>query len=197
MVKAKDSLIFSDEILSKLKNYFSEKGFLLVYLFGSQAGENIGPLSDFDIAILTIQSPEPRSIYTFVHNFSKIIGTNRIDVVSLNDAPVELQFRIIRQGVILYQKSNHIRVEFEANTLSRYFDFLPILLRQRNEILMEGKDEKGIQRNLKSLERLSECLKKLEPLRTCPNDDFEKDPYLDDLYAFADYIKHWIRKRID
>ncbi len=161
MIKTKDSLIFSDDILSKLKNYFSEKGFLLVYLFGSQAGENIGPLSDFDIAILSIESPEPELIYTFVHNFSKILGTNRIDVVSLNHAPVELQFRIIRQGVILYQKSNYIRVEFEANTLSRYFDFLPILLRQRDEILMEGKHERGIQRNRKALGKTFRMLEQI------------------------------------
>ena len=36
----------------------------------------------------------------------------------------------------------------------------------------------GIERRL---ERLSECLKKLEPLRKRPNDDFEKDPYLRDI----------------
>lgn len=161
MYKIKDSFMFSDEILCRLRNYFIEKGFLLVYLFGSQTGENIGPLSDVDIALLGIESPEPESIYRVAHNLSKILGKERIDCVSLNHAPVELQFRIIRQGVILYQKSNYIKVEFEANTLSRYFDFLPILLRQRDEILMEGKNERGIQRNRKALGKTIRMLKKI------------------------------------
>ena len=90
MIKKEDSLIQCDETISKLKNYFREKAFLLVYLFGSQATGNTGSLSDFDIAILTSEAPKSELNYTFAHDLFDIFGTNRIDVVSLNNAPIEL-----------------------------------------------------------------------------------------------------------
>lgn len=161
MIDNNDSTLFSDEILSRLENYFKEQGFLMVYLFGSLVENNIGPLSDVDFAILTIDAPEHELIYTIAHDLSNILGTNRIDVVSLNHSPVEFRYKIIKQGIPLYQKSDYIRVDFEANTLSRYFDFLPILLKQRDEILMEGRHERGIQRNRKALGKTLRMLKQI------------------------------------
>jgi len=56
-----------------------------------------------------------------------------------------------------------VRVEFEATTLSRYGDFLPVLRRQRKEILEEQYDETGIQRYRTAL---GETQRLLEEIRT-------------------------------
>jgi hypothetical protein len=49
------------------------------------------------------------------------------DIVVLNAAPVELASAIIAQGKRLYERDVFTRVEFEADTMSRYGDYLPVL----------------------------------------------------------------------
>jgi hypothetical protein len=54
-----------------------------------------------------------------------------------------------------------VRVEFEASTLSRHGDYLPILRRQRKEILEERNYEAGIQRYRTALGQTQRLLKEI------------------------------------
>jgi hypothetical protein len=77
---------------------------------------------------------------------AKRLGTDRVDVVILNDASVELAYHVIAEGQVLYERTSALRVEYEAYALGRYGDYLPVLREQRRRVL-EGSDyEKRVQR---------------------------------------------------
>lgn len=150
------------EAISKLKTYFEGRDFPLVYLFGSRAAGRAGPVSDYDIAILARSLVHPRIVYEIAHELSSVLCTDRLDIILLNRSPVELQYRIIKDGIPLYKESELVRVEFEAMTLSRYFDFLPVLRKQREEILEEGRRERGVQRYRAAIGKTLRVLDEIE-----------------------------------
>ena len=109
----------------------------LLYLFGSRAaGAAAGPLSDYDLGVLLDPARDtPASHAQLAHELAIILDTERIDLVVLNRAPIELAYGIIAQGQLLYQRDLGTRVEYEADVLGRYGDYLPVLRTQREEIL--------------------------------------------------------------
>ena len=118
----------------------SLEGVCLVYLFGSQVEGNLGPLSDHDLGVLVDRAVDGRRVQArLAHELARALETDRIDVVLLNSASIELAYAIIAQGQVLYEQDVATRVEYEATVLSRYGDFLPMLRSQRDDIL-RGKD---------------------------------------------------------
>jgi hypothetical protein len=79
----------------------------------------------------------------------------------LNNAPVELAFSVIAQGVLLYQQSQAEQVEYEANVMSMYYDYLPILRAQRIEIFRGDSHGKRIHRYREALERTERTLREI------------------------------------
>jgi len=130
---------------------------ILAYLFGSQAEGTVGPQSDYDIALL-VRRPSLALQARLAHEIGLILGTNRVDVVFLNRAPVELAYAVIAQGRLLYQRSVAERVEFEAKVLSLYGDYLPVLRCQREEILKDVGKETRVQRYREALGRTERTL---------------------------------------
>ena len=112
----------------------------LVYLFGSQVTGQTGPLSDMDLAILLTPEADGRSVRaSFAHAAAVALGTDRIDVILLNQAPIELAYAIIAEGELLFRRDKATLVEYEALILSKYGDYLPVLRAQRRDIL-QGSD---------------------------------------------------------
>ena len=134
-----------------------DKEILLAYLFGSQAEGTAGPQSDYDIALL-VRQPSLALQARLAHEIGIILGKDRADVVFLNRAPVELAYAVIVQGQLLCQRSVAERVEFEAKVLSLYADYLPILRRQREEILQDVGKEARVQRYREALGRTERTL---------------------------------------
>ena len=153
------------KVTRKLGTFFSglkeEPVVELAYFFGSRAGDADGPISDFDIAVLFAEVPIPSMKYKLVHQLATILMTDRVDLVVLNQAPVELRYAVITTGIVIYEVNLTVRVEFEASTLSRYGDYLPILRRQRKEILEERNYEAGIQRYRTALGQTQRLLKEI------------------------------------
>ena len=138
--------------LQRLRRFFEEMatkhGLIVVYFFGSRAQGRPGPMSDYDFAILFEGEPSMRQRVELAHQLVQLLGTDRVDLVVLNRAPIELKYNVVATGCLLYEASRGWRVEFEAQTLSGYFDHLPILRRWREELIAEGRPEyeAGIQR---------------------------------------------------
>ena len=153
------------DLMVNLERFFKSRNVELAYLFGSRARGKGSFLSDFDFAILASDGGF-EEYYRFLHDLSIVMNGSRVDVVMLKDAPLELRYRAVKEGILLYQKNRYIKVEFEGVTLSRYFDFLPVLRSQRKEILKEGKSEKRIQRYR---EALGKTLGMLNEIRTSKN----------------------------
>ena len=131
----------------------------LAYLFGSQVDGTIGPMSDIDLAILFEDGEDTLEARSkMAHELGKELGIERIDIVSLREAPVELAYGIISQGICIYQRDDAQRVEFEVHILSRYGDYLPVLRSQRREILEGEGNDRRVQRYREALRRTERTL---------------------------------------
>ncbi len=159
----------SERILP-VRDYLSKTSeVLLAYIFGSQATGKPGPISDYDFGIL-VRSPSAEMRYRLSHDLAKILKTEQVDIIFLNRAPVELAYAVITQGQVIYQRTLAIRVEIEAQILSRYGDYLPILRTQRHDILKGGRYEAGVQRYRAAFRRTERTL---AAIRATPEQELE------------------------
>jgi len=113
--------------INKVKAFLKEQEHVKVaYLFGSRAEGKAGPLSDFDIAILLDRHRDKREIFDYrlklLNDLSFILKTRKLDVVIMNNAPLLLNYNIIKEGRVLYCRDELERVRFETYVLSRYLD---------------------------------------------------------------------------
>ena len=131
----------------------------LAYLFGSQVGGRPGPLSDYDFGVLLGDARDvPALRARLAHELGRALGTDRIDVVILNRAPVELAYAVIAQGKLIHQIDEATRVEYEAGVMGRYGDYLPVLRAQRNDIGRGGEHAARVQRYREALGRTERTL---------------------------------------
>jgi predicted nucleotidyltransferase len=131
----------------------------LVYLFGSQVDGRVDAMSDYDLAILTDPIEDNVTIQArFQHAIVQTIGTNKVDVVLLNHAPIDLAYHIISEGKLLYKRDLLTQVEFEAQVLSQYGDYLPVLRSQYAQILQGDVNAKRVQRYREALGRTQRAL---------------------------------------
>ena len=154
--------MLDEELIKKLGSLFScgqkDPSVELAYLFGSHADCTQGPISDYDIAVLFSNPVPPEKAYRVAHKLATLLMTERVDFVVLNRVPIELRYAVVATGIVIYEVSPAVRVEFEASTLSCYSDFLPILSRQKKEILEERNNEAGIQRYRTTLRKTQRLL---------------------------------------
>ncbi|MDI6891767.1 MAG: nucleotidyltransferase domain-containing protein [Actinomycetota bacterium] len=103
-----------------------DKDIIAVYIFGSYASNNIGPLSDVDIAVL-LDRQFPKDKYfdkqlDLIGEIAHILQTDEVDVVILNRAPVDFQYSIIRKSKLLLKRDEPQRVNFETKVTDKYLD---------------------------------------------------------------------------
>ena len=126
----------------------SQKKFLkdmkvgVVYLFGSQAEGFATPLSDVDVGVVFQDSATVYSntneIYTKLYSFfTDLFPGQKVDIVFLQRAGLELRFDAIAHGIVLFETSSDFRLDFEEHTTNSYLDFKPIL-REFNKALIEN-----------------------------------------------------------
>ncbi len=112
---------------------------VLAYLFGSHARGQAGPLSDIDVAVLLVDGLDDSHAFekrlALMDHISHHMQTNEVDVLILNEAPLALAYRVLRDGVLIYCRDEARRVGFTARTVSMYLDFKPILERHERAIL--------------------------------------------------------------
>lgn len=111
----------------------------LVYIFGSQAKNQTGPLSDIDVAVYfdpSLSSPQrfQKRLY-LITELGDIFKTKNIDVISLNDAPPLLEYQIVKEGKMIYFLSPAKGLIYEAQAMSRYLDWQPFLEKYTKETL--------------------------------------------------------------
>lgn len=54
-----------------------------------------------------------------------------MQLVVLNNAPVDLIHRVLRDGEIVFEADRSARIRFEVAARNEYFDLLPVLRRYR------------------------------------------------------------------
>ncbi len=124
----------------QLEQVFASLGHVLVaYLFGSQARGQAGPLSDIDIAVLFDASLAEEQYFEqrldLMDRLSRVLDGKAVDLVILNQAPLALAYRVLRDGICLYSSNEDARVQFTARTVTMYLDFKPVIERHEQAIL--------------------------------------------------------------
>lgn len=94
------------------------------YLFGGLARGEQRPLSDVDIAVYLHGGVDvAASKMELIGLISDILGSDEVDLVILNTAPVSLVGRILRQRQVLVDNEPVVRHLFESRLLREFFDF--------------------------------------------------------------------------
>ena len=117
-----------------LKEYFEKHSEIEVaYIFGSVAQGKITPLSDIDIAILVDNQKIDENAYRYgykaeiLSDLIKLLKTNAIDLVILNEANTLLKHRVLYSGKILHSKNENKRIAFQTTTIGKYNDYKQLM----------------------------------------------------------------------
>jgi predicted nucleotidyltransferase len=117
-----------------LRGFFANDahGTSAVYLFGSVARGTNRAGSDVDIGVLLAAPPSGFSGLNLEleGSLESALG-QRVQVVVMNNAPVDLVHRILRDGRLVFEGDHRARVAFEVKARNEYFDLLPYLERYR------------------------------------------------------------------
>ena len=124
-----------ESIISAVRRYFAKQAgdLIAVYVFGSVARRTSGPSSDVDIAVLFALPPAPTLAGLPLKTEAEIeqLPGCPVQIVVLNNAPVDLVHRVLRDGDLVYEADHAARVGFEVAARREYLDLLPILRRYR------------------------------------------------------------------
>ena len=109
---------------------FSDHGVVLAYLFGSEAEDRAGPLSDVDIAVL-LGPDVTREKWSDVqlnlmNELMDMFDRNDVDLVILNRATPVIAQQVAQHGQVLFEAEPGVRVDFQVATLRRYVDTKPL-----------------------------------------------------------------------
>lgn len=130
-------------ILIKLKEMGAPlpEELIAIYLFGSSVVGRLRVESDIDIAILPSYQTTEEQRLILISQVEGVIakllaahGIRReISIVNLREKflSLSLQYKIVTEGVLLYEKGAMERLEFENSVKREYFDFAPYLARLR------------------------------------------------------------------
>ena len=106
----------------------------LIVLFGSVARGESQPLSDIDIGVRTSAPHEQWSeIQLDLLGLFDMSKDPAIDVVLLNEASLTLQFRVIRDGRVLFERRPSLWEEYVELVLQRYPDWAAYIDRYLRE----------------------------------------------------------------
>jgi len=117
---------------AKQKERLRRLSIQLVYLFGSYAGGKTSPMSDVDVGVVLSPGQASRidlsELYDELYDlFTDIFPKERVDIVFLQRAGLEISVDAITHGSLLFESSEGERFEFEERTLLLYADFKPLL----------------------------------------------------------------------
>jgi predicted nucleotidyltransferase len=97
------------------------------WLFGSVARGSAGPDSDLDVGVVY-----PRGSYAHTRvgplvamELARATGFERVDVIDLAAQGPIFAHRALCDGRRVYEGDRDRRVDFESDTMSRAFDFMP------------------------------------------------------------------------
>lgn len=128
--------------LEELSRGFSNV--IAAYLFGSQTSGRPTPLSDVDVGILMDDDLTDMESFriemSLLGKLQKIFGTENIDLVVLNKAPLPIQFSAT-SGRLLFTTNHEKRTNFEEYVRKYYIDCLPIYREYREEFLKRIREE--------------------------------------------------------
>lgn len=118
--------MLTEDQKQKIGKFVADKPVELVYLFGSRATGEVGPMSDYDFAVLfseKLDSQERFNLKLQVMGFlTTLLKTDKVDVVDLLSAPVALCYNAVLPRGEIFVRSHDRLVDFETKITLKYFD---------------------------------------------------------------------------
>jgi len=97
---------------------------LFAYVFGSAARGSLTPASDVDVAIYVAPGADAHRVRLVVARVcAKHLGTDAVDVVLLNGAPVSLAGRVLTSRRVLFERDPFARHRYESRHARMFQDF--------------------------------------------------------------------------
>jgi len=98
----------------------------LAFFFGSRARDRAREDSDFDIAVLVddeaARADRGATVRRLAAQVGRVVSSALVDLVVLNDAPALLRHHVLRDGILLVERSPEERVRFAVRTIRDYQD---------------------------------------------------------------------------
>jgi len=116
----------SASVLRTVKNYLSQQNDIVaVYLFGSFGTEFQNKFSDLDLGVIFYPGklPDLGRELSIEAELSLLLGIDRIDLVNLNRAPIQLRFKAVAKGTILFEANANALAGFLEDTYRIYGDY--------------------------------------------------------------------------
>ena len=97
---------------------------VFAYLFGSAATGALTPRSDVDVAVFTGPATDPHAVrLAVIRACTRHLGTDALDVVMLNTAPISLAGRVLTTRQVLLDRDPHVRHRYESLHARMFHDF--------------------------------------------------------------------------
>jgi uncharacterized protein len=113
----------SGRIISDLKEYMSkDDNVLFAVLFGSYAAGKQKKRSDIDVAVYFRNPPFGLDLFSLINTLSDICAAD-IDLIVLNTASSFLRHQVMKYGVALAIKDQHIYRQFRECVISGYDEY--------------------------------------------------------------------------
>jgi hypothetical protein len=97
---------------------------VFAYLFGGAARGPLRPLSDVDVAVFVDENADPVAARLEVTRaVTRHLGTDEVDIVLLNTAPVALLGRILQSRRVVLDREPFRRHGFESLAMRQFADF--------------------------------------------------------------------------
>jgi hypothetical protein len=97
---------------------------LFAYLSGSAATGTLTPRSDVDLAVFVVPQADAHAARLAVARAAaRHLGTDAVDVVALNTAPLALAGRLLRSRRVLLDRAPFERHRYESITARMFQDF--------------------------------------------------------------------------
>ncbi len=133
-------------LLEDLKNFLeSDADIVFAYIFGSYGMGKQNPLSDVDIAVyLSSEKDFFEKKLALIGKINAILKTDEVDLVILNEAPLSLQFQVLKTGQLLFTRNKDRLINFKSMVYDLYCDTAPLrAIAEKNLIKRVSEDRVG------------------------------------------------------
>ena len=120
---------FPSDVHAWLRAWCGAQRVELCYLYGSRARGQGRADSDYDLAVRFAAQPtndvRDRSLGEFSEALARQLSVpeSRVDVHDLDEMPLALQFRVLRDGVRLWESPEGAHNEFYVRVMGEYLDY--------------------------------------------------------------------------
>lgn len=110
----------------------TQKEIILAYLFGSSSRkyQGYGLKHDVDLALLVDERALAKEGWITLKGklrdeIARAINRNDVDIIFLNTLSLAFRYQVLREGQLLWQTSEEVRVDYETRQILDYVDWVP------------------------------------------------------------------------